>query len=105
MSAPLGAFEADYKLRDKDCPQFRTHLKHIRDYFGAWSAIELSPEAVDKYIVEQQGSGSATATVTRSTQRLAGELEAFLEKGFFAQDLPEFAPEGEMASKSHSEAV
>lgn len=67
----LDALEEDYKLRGMDNPQFRTHLKHIRHYFGAWRAVEGSAEAVDKYISGRQEDGSAPATINRGTQLLA----------------------------------
>jgi integrase len=76
----LDALEADYGLRGKDSPQFRSHLKHVRDYFGAWRAIEVSPEAVDKYIVARQASGSAAATINRSTQLLAQAFKLAVER-------------------------
>jgi integrase len=67
----LDALEEDYKLRGKDSPQFRSHLKHIREYFGAWRAVEVSAEAVDKYISGRQEAGYAPASINRSTQLLA----------------------------------
>ena len=67
----LDALEADYQLREKDSPQFRTHLKHIRSYFGLWRAMEVTAEAVDRYIAERQEAGCAPATINRSTQLLA----------------------------------
>jgi integrase len=76
----LDALEADYGLRGKDGPQFRSHLKHIRDHFGAWRAMEVSPEAVDKYIVARQASGSAAATINRSTQLLAQAFKLAVER-------------------------
>jgi integrase len=80
ISKLLEALEADYKLRGKDSPQFRTHLKHIQGYFGAWRAIEVSPEAVDRYIVGRQASGSAAATINRSTQLLAQAFRLAVER-------------------------
>jgi hypothetical protein len=50
----LEALEADFKLRGKDNPQFRSHLKTIRNYFGDWRALEVTPEKVDKFIAEMQ---------------------------------------------------
>ncbi|MGB8478174.1 MAG: site-specific integrase [Acidobacteriaceae bacterium] len=70
ISELLNALEADYKLRGKDSPQFRAHLKHIREYFGAWRALEVTAEAVDKYIIGRQDTGTAAATINRSTQLL-----------------------------------
>jgi integrase len=76
----LEALEEDYKLRGKDNPQFRSHLKHIRDYFGAWRAVEVSAEAVDKYISTRQEAGSAPATINRSTQLLAQAFKLAIDR-------------------------
>jgi integrase len=84
VSKLLDALEADYKLRDKDSPQFRAHLKHVREYFGAWRAIEVSPEAVDRYIVGRQESGSAAETINRSTQLLAQAFRLAVERRHLA---------------------
>jgi integrase len=76
----LDALEADYKLRGKESPQFRAHLKHIRAYFGNWKAIEVTPEAVDRYIVKCQEHGSAPATINRRTQLLAQAFKLAVER-------------------------
>jgi len=52
ISELLDALEADYKLRGKESPQFKAHLKPVRDYFGEWRAVEVTAEAVDKFISE-----------------------------------------------------
>jgi integrase len=65
----LDALEADYKLRGKDSPQFKCHLKHIRAYFGNWRAMEVTAESVDRFISEQL-KAMAPATINRSTQLL-----------------------------------
>jgi integrase len=80
VSKLLEALEEDYKLRGKDSPQFRAHLKHIREYFGAWRAVEVSAEAVDKYISGRQGAGSAPATINRSTQLLAQAFKLAVDR-------------------------
>ena len=80
VSKLLDALEEDYKLRAKDSPQFRAHLKHIRAYFGAWRAVEVSAEAVDKYISGRQGAGTAPATINRSTQLLAQAFKLAIER-------------------------
>jgi hypothetical protein len=36
----LASLESDYKTRGKDSAQFKSHLKRIRDYFGAWKAVD-----------------------------------------------------------------
>jgi len=84
ISKLLDALEEDYKLRGKDSPQFRTHLKHIRAYFGAWRAVEVSAEAVDKYISGRQEAGAAPATINRSTQLLAQAFKLAIERKHLA---------------------
>ena len=76
----LDALDGDYKLRGKDSPQFRAHLKHIREYFGAWRAVEVSAEAVDKYISRRQEAGSAAATINRSRQLLAQAFKLAVDR-------------------------
>jgi integrase len=76
----LDALEKDYKLRGKDSPQFRSHLKHILDYFGRWRAMEVTAEAVDRYIIERQEAGCAPATINRSTQLLAQAFKLAIER-------------------------
>lgn len=80
ISKLLEALEEDYKLRAKDSPQFRAHLKHVRDYFGAWRAVEVTAEAVDKYISTRQTAGTAAATINRSTQLLAQAFKLAIER-------------------------
>lgn len=76
----LDALEEDYKLRGIYSPQFRAHLKHVLDYFGAWRAVEVTAEAVDKYISARQEAGSAAATINRSTQLLAQAFKMAIER-------------------------
>jgi hypothetical protein len=66
VSELLDALEADYKLRGKDSPQFRSQLKPIRERFGMWRALEVTAEAVDTFITELLDVGKAAATVNRS---------------------------------------
>jgi integrase len=80
ISQLLEALEEDYKLRGKDSPQFRAHLKHIREYFGAWRAVEVTAEAVDKYISGRQEAVSAPATINRSTQLLAQAFKLAVDR-------------------------
>jgi integrase len=79
VSKLLESLEEDYKLRGKENPQFRAHLKHIREYFGAWRAVEVTAEAVDKYISGRQAV-SAPATINRSTQLLAQAFKLAVDR-------------------------
>jgi len=90
VSELLDALEADYKLRGKHSPQFKAHLKHIRDYFGNWRAVEVTAEAVDRFIgellegVPESADGEtrckAPATINRSTQLLAQAYKLAIER-------------------------
>lgn len=86
VSELLDVLEADYKLRGKDSPQFRVHLKTVRDYFGNWRAIELTSEAVDRFISEllegdvSERRPKAPATINRSTQLLAQAYKLAIER-------------------------
>jgi integrase len=80
VSDLLDSLEADYKLRGKGSPQFRSHLKRVREYFGNWRAVEVSVEAVDKFISEQLEQPTAAATINRSTQLLAQAFRLAMER-------------------------
>jgi integrase len=81
----LDALEGDYKLRGKDSAQFKSHLKAVRNYFGDWRAVDVTAEAVDKFIAgllegTTEQSGKAPATVNRSTQLLAQAYALAIER-------------------------
>ena len=76
----LDALEDDYRLRAKNSPQFRSHLTHIRNYFGAWRALEVTAEAVDRFITGRQEAGSAAASINRSTQFLAQAFKLAVDR-------------------------
>lgn len=76
----LDALEADYQLRSKDSHQFWSHIKQIRAYFDPWRAAEVTFEAVDSYILEEQRAGLAPATINRRTQLLAQAFSLAIER-------------------------
>jgi integrase len=76
----LNALEADFKLRGKASPQFQSHLKTIRAYFGDWRALEVTPEKVDKFIGEMQDADYADATINRATQLLGQAFALAVER-------------------------
>jgi integrase len=80
ISELLDALEADYKLRGKETPQFRAHLKPVREHFGDWRALEVSAESVDRFISDLLESGKAPATVNRSTQLLTQAFNLAIER-------------------------
>jgi len=79
VSSLLDALEEDYKLRGKDSPQFKAHMKQIRK-FDSWRAVEVTAEAVDKYISSKLEQGSAPATINRSTQLLTQAFKLAIER-------------------------
>lgn len=78
----LDALEQDYKARDKASPQFKSHLKRIREAFGSWRAVNLAatPEAIDKYINACKDAEIAPATINRSTQLLSQAYKLAIER-------------------------
>ena len=78
----LDALEEDYKARDKATPQFKSHLKRIREAFGSWRAVNLgtASETVDKYINDCKAAGIAPATINRGTQLLAQAYGLAIER-------------------------
>jgi integrase len=80
IGSTLDWLAADYKLRAKDSPQFQSHLKPIRESFGPWLVIDLTPEAIDTYIEERQEQDKADATINRETQILGQALRLALKR-------------------------
>lgn len=64
----LDNLEADYRLRGKCNPQFKSHLSHIRNHFGCMRAVEVTAALVDRYIEGRLADGARPASVNRSTQ-------------------------------------
>jgi integrase len=66
----LDGLERDYKLRDKWDSKAASHLKPLRSYFGTWRAVELTSDAIGKYVEELRADGYSNASVNRRTQLL-----------------------------------
>jgi integrase len=64
----LDNLERDYWLRRIDSPQFRSHVKRIREYFGHWRAMEVTASEVDCYIEKRLADGARPASINRATQ-------------------------------------
>ena len=80
VSKILDDLEANYQLRSKESPQFRSKLKAVRAYFGSWRAVEVTAAAVDKFIQEQKRAGKTDATINRYTQLLAQAFKLAVER-------------------------
>jgi integrase len=68
VSEMLDNLEADYRLRGKCNPQFKSHLSHIRKHFGCMRAVEVTAALVDHYIEGRLADSARPASVNRSTQ-------------------------------------
>ena len=66
----LDGLETDYKLRDKWGPKVASNVKPLREHFGAWRAVEVTSEAIGRYIENLRKDGYSNATVNRRTQLL-----------------------------------
>jgi integrase len=80
VSELLDALEADYKLRGKGTPQFKSHLAHIRKHFGDMRAVEVTAALVDRYIETRLADGARPASVNRSTQVFGQALKLAVER-------------------------
>lgn len=76
----LDTLEADYRLRQvKSLPQILAHLKPIRDAFGDRRAVEVSKDAVERYIEQCLKDEKAPVTINRGTQLLAQAFRLAVE--------------------------
>jgi len=66
----LDGLENDYKLRDKWNVKVASNVKPIRDHFGTWRAVDLTSEAIGKYIEGLRVESYSNATANRRTQLL-----------------------------------
>ncbi len=66
----LDGLERDYKLRDKWSVKNASNVKPLRDYLGTWRAIDVTSEAVGKYIESLRSEGYSNATINRRMQLL-----------------------------------
>lgn len=89
----LEALLLDYGLRRvRSLAQVRAHLgvppkgkpdqapSKSLEAFGPWRVVDLSSEAVDRYIRERLAAGAAPATVNRETQLLAQAVRPFFAR-------------------------
>lgn len=95
VSELLDALKADYTLRGKATPQFESHLKVIRDYFGERKAVAVTAESIDAFIVARlktevpfRGGTYSPASVNRSTQLLSQAFNLAKRRGEFSAEIP-----------------
>ena len=67
--------ESDYKLRGKWNKKTNSNVKPVREYFGNWRAVDVTSDAVSKYIEDLLEQKYSAATCNRRTQ-LLGQARA-----------------------------
>lgn len=56
----------DYKINDKSSlPNLKTALKHLKERFGGWRAVDIRTDHVRSYIRDKQAAGYANGTIHR----------------------------------------
>jgi integrase len=68
----LDGLERDYKLRDKWNGKIASDVKPVREHFGTWRAVDITPEALGSYIEGLRGGPEPykNASINRRTQLL-----------------------------------
>jgi integrase len=66
----LNALEQDYKLRDKWTVKIASVVKPLVEHFGTWKAVEVTADAVGKYIEDLREDGLQNSTINHRTQLL-----------------------------------
>jgi integrase len=67
----LKDLETDYQMRGRNSlPQLKSHLKHVRDYFGLDRALAVTTDRITQYIVARQRDKAAPATINREVEAL-----------------------------------
>lgn len=77
----LDALEAHYRLEGvRGMVAALSHLKPVREAFGDCRAVDLTAEAVDRYVEERLAAGKRPATVNRETQLLGQAFRLALRR-------------------------
>jgi len=85
VAEALDELVADLTLRGaKSLRTVSSHLKRVRGHFGPWKLVEVTAEAVDKFILSQQAKGLKAATINRGVQLLGQALKLSHRRGKLA---------------------
>ncbi|MCI0404131.1 MAG: site-specific integrase [Acidobacteria bacterium] len=85
VSELLDAFEKDAELRGlRGLDRLRSHVKQVRDTFGDWRAVKMTPRAIDNYVADCLEDGVRPATVNRRLQVLSQSFRLAVERGVLA---------------------
>jgi integrase len=86
VEALLQGVERDYQIQKRrSLPQLRSHLRHIRAFFGMDRAVEVTPDRLRDYIAQRQTEGAADATINRELEGLQRAFSLAVEVGTLAQ--------------------
>jgi hypothetical protein len=82
----LQGVERDYHIQKRKWqPQLRSHLRHIRAFFGMDRALEVTSDRLRDYIAHRQGEGAADATINRELEGLQRAFSLAVEPGTLTQ--------------------
>lgn len=70
MGELLDSLEADYKLRGKYSASVKTNIKHLREKFGFWLAMDFTSDNARAYIEQLRTEKYSIASINRHTQVL-----------------------------------
>jgi hypothetical protein len=59
----LDGLERDYRLRDKWGIKVASNVKPVRDHFGSWRAVDVTSDAIGRYIEGLREKGYANAAL------------------------------------------
>jgi integrase len=78
----LTGLERDYEIRGRRAlPQLRSHLVHVRAFFGMDRAVAINGRLVRDYVKQRQDAGAAAATINHEVKALARALSLSVEVG------------------------
>jgi integrase len=78
----LVGVERDYEIRGrKALPQLRSHLRHVREYFGSDRALSINGNRARDYITKRQMEGAAAATINHEIKALSRAFVLAAEAG------------------------
>jgi len=81
----VGNYEQDCEIRQlKSRKPIRSHLKHIREFFGQGRALAVTGERLRGYIQARQGEGAKPATINRELEGLQAAFNSAVDSGRLA---------------------
>ena len=82
VDALLQTLERDYEVQGrKSLPQMRSHLRHVRAFFGMDRALTVATDRVRDYMAHRQSEKAAAATINREIGGLQRAFALAVESG------------------------